>query len=168
MMERPILHFPMVRIHHIAVEEAREAAKTVSTQTLETDPSSPNYYSKKSQQTWPSLRMTSLKPATHQQPRRRISMVSGSIRIPPEDNYSYGSTTYIYSSIHVFSQREEVKRGQHRFCGRQMKGIFLWWTTTPMSRGANAVFIVTFRHNSYIVLLSSVGGENSYFLPLKS
>ena len=96
MMERPILHFPMVRIHHIAVEEAREAAKTVSTQTLETDPSaSPNYYSKKSQQTWPSLRMTSLKPATHQQPRRRISMVSGSIRIPPEDNYSYGSTTYI-------------------------------------------------------------------------
>ena len=31
-----------------------------------------------------------------------------------------------------------VKRGQHRFCGRQMKSIFVWWT--------NAVFIVTFSH----------------------
>ena len=105
MMERPILHFPMVRIHHIAVEEAREAAKTVSTQTLETDPSaSPNYYSKKSQQTWPSLRMTSLKPATHQQPRRRISMVSGSIRIPPEDNYG---STYVVVVVSMSLQREE-------------------------------------------------------------
>ena len=116
MMERPILHFPMVRIHDIA-EEAREAAKTVSTQTLETtDPSaaavSSPYYnlhlgpsSKKSSQTLPSLRMTSLKPATHQhQRRRRISMVSGSIRIPPEDNYG---STYVVVVVSMSLQREE-------------------------------------------------------------
>ena len=112
-MERPILHFPMVRIHDIA-EEAREAGKTVSTQTVETDPSVSkrppllHLSSKKSQtlpSSWHRMEMTSsLKPPTHQQPRR-ISMASGSIRIPPEQDYGiYLLSTLLLSTIYNTAQ----------------------------------------------------------------
>ena len=102
-MDRPILHFPMVRIHDIA-EGAREAAKTIATQTeavesvsqvspLSSQPLRPrlarplNPHRSKQR-----MDMTSLK-QPHQ--TRRVSMASGSIRIPPED---YGTTK---SELHL-------------------------------------------------------------------